>query len=217
MKSQTEYKLKSPPEDAISSVKFGPNTNQFLLVSSWDGTVRLYDVTTNNLRHKYAHESPVLDCCFTVSPSNTSRPSTAAPFSGRRPFVQRRPRQHSQIVRLQHHDRELRGGTLQRHQVRGVLQRSERHLDGQLGPPYQAVGPENPHLQRQLQPRREGVHDKRVRREAGGGHGRPENTGMGHTQHVLHPAEARVEPQVPDSRYQVFPQQARLRVEQYRG
>ncbi|KAJ3663012.1 hypothetical protein Zmor_007324 [Zophobas morio] len=65
MKSQTEYKLKSPPEDAISAVKFGPNTNQFLLVSSWDGTVRLYDVTTNNLRHKYTHDAPVLDCCFT--------------------------------------------------------------------------------------------------------------------------------------------------------
>lgn len=67
MKSQTEYKLKSPPDDAVSAVKFGPHTNQFLLVSSWDGNVRLYDVTSNNLRHKYSHESPVLDCCFTVS------------------------------------------------------------------------------------------------------------------------------------------------------
>lgn len=67
IKSQTEYKLKSPPEDAISSVKFGPNTNQFLLVSSWDGYVRLYDVIANSLRHKYSHNSPVLDCCFTVN------------------------------------------------------------------------------------------------------------------------------------------------------
>lgn len=66
MKSQTEYKLKSPPEDAISSVKFGPHTNQFLLVSSWDTSVRLYDVQANNLRHKYTHDAPVLDCCFTV-------------------------------------------------------------------------------------------------------------------------------------------------------
>lgn len=65
MKSQTEYKLKSPPEDAISAVKFGPNTNQFLLVSSWDGYVRLYDATANNLRHKYSHDSAVLDACFT--------------------------------------------------------------------------------------------------------------------------------------------------------
>lgn len=67
MRAQGEFKLKSPPDDAISSVKFGPNTNQFLLVSSWDGYVRLYDVTANTLRHKYAHDNAVLDCCFTVS------------------------------------------------------------------------------------------------------------------------------------------------------
>lgn len=65
MKSQAEYKLNSAPDDAISSVKFGPNTNQFLLVSSWDTSVRLYDVQANSLRHKYRHEFPVLDCCFT--------------------------------------------------------------------------------------------------------------------------------------------------------
>lgn len=67
IKSQTEFKLKSPPEDAISSVKFGPNTNQFLLVSSWDSSVRLYDTTANTLRHKYTHDCAVLDVCFQVS------------------------------------------------------------------------------------------------------------------------------------------------------
>lgn len=67
IKSQTEYKLKSPPEDCISSVKFGPNTSQFLLVGSWDCSVRLYDATANTLRHKYTHDSPVLDVCFQVS------------------------------------------------------------------------------------------------------------------------------------------------------
>lgn len=67
IKSQTEYKLKSAPETTISSLKFGPNTNQFLLVSSWDGSVRLYDIQQNSFRHKYSHELPVLDCCFTVS------------------------------------------------------------------------------------------------------------------------------------------------------
>lgn len=67
IKSQTEYKLKSPPEDAISSVKFGPNTIQFLLVGSWDSSVRLYDVTANSLRHKYTHDSAVLDVCFQVT------------------------------------------------------------------------------------------------------------------------------------------------------
>lgn len=92
MKSQTEYKLKSPPEDAISSVKFGPHTNQFLLVSSWDGNVRLYDVTSNNLRHKYEHDSAVLDCCFTVSGylySSKYVPSYESVL-GCCPFLQRR-------------------------------------------------------------------------------------------------------------------------------
>jgi cell cycle arrest protein BUB3 len=65
--SRTEFKLKTPPEDGISSVKFGPNSAQFLLVSSWDSSVRLYDVLTNNMRLKYAHDRPVLDVCFQVS------------------------------------------------------------------------------------------------------------------------------------------------------
>lgn len=64
--SRTEFKLKSLPEDAISSVKFAPKSNQFLLVSSWDCSVRLYDVTANIERHKYSHELPVLDVCFRV-------------------------------------------------------------------------------------------------------------------------------------------------------
>ena len=64
--SRTEFRLKSPPEDCISSVKFGPNSAQFLLVSSWDKSVRLYDVTNNNMRLKYTHDMAVLDCCFQV-------------------------------------------------------------------------------------------------------------------------------------------------------
>ena len=65
--SRTEFKLKTPPEDGISSVKFGPNSAQFLLVASWDSSVRLYDVLTNNMRLKYTDERPVLDVCFQVS------------------------------------------------------------------------------------------------------------------------------------------------------
>ncbi|RVE40721.1 hypothetical protein evm_014627 [Chilo suppressalis] len=48
--SRTEFKLKSLPEDAISSVKFAPKSSQFLLVSSWDCSVRLYDVLSNSER-----------------------------------------------------------------------------------------------------------------------------------------------------------------------
>ncbi|XP_037089170.1 mitotic checkpoint protein BUB3-like [Pollicipes pollicipes] len=62
--SRSELKLNSPPEDGISSVKFGPTSSQFLLVASWDKTVRLYDVLSNTQRLKYSHSAPVLDCCF---------------------------------------------------------------------------------------------------------------------------------------------------------
>jgi len=62
----SETKLNSPPADGISAVKFAPNSSQFLLVSSWDCTVRLYDVNDNFLRMKYMHSTPVLDCCFQV-------------------------------------------------------------------------------------------------------------------------------------------------------
>lgn len=62
----SEIKLVSCPEDGISAVKFAPNSSQFLLVSSWDTTVRLYDVNDNTMRMKYNHSAPVLDCCFQV-------------------------------------------------------------------------------------------------------------------------------------------------------
>jgi WD40 repeat protein len=45
--SSSEFQLKNGPEDGISAVKFGPNSSQFLLVSSWDTNVRLYDVQVN--------------------------------------------------------------------------------------------------------------------------------------------------------------------------
>lgn len=75
--SRTEFKLKTLPEDAISSVKFAPKSNQFLLVSSWDCSVRLYDVTANTERHKYTHELPVLDVCFRVRKSALFRNVTS--------------------------------------------------------------------------------------------------------------------------------------------
>lgn len=64
--SRSEFRLKNPPEDAISSVKFGPSSSQFLLVSSWDCCVRLYDVQANSMRTKYTHNHPVLDVSFQV-------------------------------------------------------------------------------------------------------------------------------------------------------
>ncbi|XP_020906748.1 mitotic checkpoint protein BUB3 [Exaiptasia diaphana] len=59
-----EFKLNEPPDDGISAVKFSPTSVNFLLVSSWDSGVRLYDVQENTMRLKYNHTSAVLDCCF---------------------------------------------------------------------------------------------------------------------------------------------------------
>ncbi|KAI5116551.1 hypothetical protein M0805_007559 [Coniferiporia weirii] len=62
--SQTE--LASPPFDGISSVKFSPNNPSHLLVSSWDTTVRFYDVNANEQKCKFDHRAAVLDCCFSA-------------------------------------------------------------------------------------------------------------------------------------------------------
>ena len=47
--SSSEFQLKNGPDDGISQVKFGPSSSQFLLVSSWDTNVRLYDVQVDIL------------------------------------------------------------------------------------------------------------------------------------------------------------------------
>ncbi|KAG8179339.1 hypothetical protein JTE90_007612, partial [Oedothorax gibbosus] len=62
--ASNDLKLDSAPTDLISAVHFGPTSNQYLLASSWDKGVRLYDVPNDTLRVTYWHESPVLDCCF---------------------------------------------------------------------------------------------------------------------------------------------------------
>ena len=60
----SEYKLNNCPTDGISAVKFSPTGSQFLLTSSWDSSLRLYDITANTQRFQYDHNCPVLDCCF---------------------------------------------------------------------------------------------------------------------------------------------------------
>lgn len=66
MEKKTEIQLQNPPTDVISCVKFAPNSNQFLIASSWDGYIRFYDVLNNNMRHKYSHDAPILDAAFEV-------------------------------------------------------------------------------------------------------------------------------------------------------
>lgn len=67
MSKKTEVQINYAPSDVISALSFAPQSSQFLATSSWDGSVRLYDVVANNMRQKYLHNSPVLDVCFQVS------------------------------------------------------------------------------------------------------------------------------------------------------
>ncbi|ERN06524.1 mitotic checkpoint protein BUB3.3 isoform X1 [Amborella trichopoda] len=56
-------KLQRPPNDAISRVRFAPESNN-LLVSSWDCTLSLYDANNSCLRNRFSSGFPILDCCF---------------------------------------------------------------------------------------------------------------------------------------------------------
>jgi len=62
-----DTELSNPPTDGISTVRFSHSFPGLLLASSWDTTVRLYDVHSNQIRCSYAHKAPVLDCCFSSS------------------------------------------------------------------------------------------------------------------------------------------------------
>ncbi|KAL9149229.1 hypothetical protein ABFS82_12G096200 [Erythranthe guttata] len=54
----------NPIRDAISRVRFAPNSNN-LLISSWDSSLRLYDVDKCELRLEAPSEgAALLDCCF---------------------------------------------------------------------------------------------------------------------------------------------------------
>ncbi|CAF0808142.1 unnamed protein product [Adineta ricciae] len=69
----SEYQLQNPPTDGITTVHFSPNNqSQFLLASSWDASVRLYDVNQHTFRQMYKHAGPVLDCCFIDSSRTAS-------------------------------------------------------------------------------------------------------------------------------------------------
>ncbi|KAH9848762.1 WD40 repeat-like protein [Lenzites betulinus] len=59
-----QIELASPPFDSVSSVRFSPSNPDHLLVSSWDTTVRFYDVATNEHKSKYDHRAAVLATCF---------------------------------------------------------------------------------------------------------------------------------------------------------
>lgn len=59
----SQLQFETPIIDAISRVRFAPHSNN-LLISSWDSSIRLYDVDASLLRVEAASEASLLDCCF---------------------------------------------------------------------------------------------------------------------------------------------------------
>lgn len=66
---KNETRLDDLPTDTISAVQFCPSQHngRLLMVSSWDGSIRVYDSESNKKRHIFEIGEPVLDCCFSVS------------------------------------------------------------------------------------------------------------------------------------------------------
>lgn len=67
MDTTNEFKFENCASDCIQTVKFGKQSNQYLLSASWDCTVGLYDVVNRKSCAKFDHSAPVLDCAFQVS------------------------------------------------------------------------------------------------------------------------------------------------------
>lgn len=63
-------KLANAPQDCISRVRFAPFANSsYLLTSSWDSHVRLYDVSSGQLLGIHKQPLPLLDCTFAQDPT----------------------------------------------------------------------------------------------------------------------------------------------------
>ncbi|MFH4979086.1 hypothetical protein AB6A40_005795 [Gnathostoma spinigerum] len=68
----TEGTVPHPTRTKISRVQYSPDPNTSLLgVSSWEGTVRVYNFPGNSVaaqeKRVHAHSDPVLSFSFTVS------------------------------------------------------------------------------------------------------------------------------------------------------
>mmetsp|Transcript_1569 Transcript_1569/g.2511 ORF Transcript_1569/g.2511 Transcript_1569/m.2511 type:complete len:326 (+) Transcript_1569:91-1068(+) len=58
-----ESVLRAPPGDGISCLSFSPYS-KLLLLSSWDSTARLYDVSNNSPKATFNFRAGTLACCF---------------------------------------------------------------------------------------------------------------------------------------------------------
>lgn len=65
--------LSDPPTDGISSLNFSPfNYSSFLLATSWDSSIYLYDCDKNRSVGKFSAGAAVLDGCFSETDQNVA-------------------------------------------------------------------------------------------------------------------------------------------------
>ncbi|CEJ04810.1 hypothetical protein RMCBS344292_18762 [Rhizopus microsporus] len=64
MNDPNQFELAEPPLDGITNICFNQEDPKYLLASSWDKTLRLYDTAANHLVCKFENEAALLDCCF---------------------------------------------------------------------------------------------------------------------------------------------------------
>ncbi|KAG2221048.1 hypothetical protein INT45_009706 [Circinella minor] len=60
----SQFEIADPPTDGITNITFSPTDSRLLLASSWDTTVRLYNVEENRLQTQVKHMGGILDTCF---------------------------------------------------------------------------------------------------------------------------------------------------------
>jgi cell cycle arrest protein BUB3 len=66
MTTVEQFKLDNAPQDGITSVRFSETQASLLMATSWDKSVRLYDISKNRQLMRYDHEAAVLDGCLSV-------------------------------------------------------------------------------------------------------------------------------------------------------
>ncbi|KTW27123.1 uncharacterized protein T551_03117 [Pneumocystis jirovecii RU7] len=75
MNKHNQWEITPCPLDGVSSLQFSPFTSMHLAITSWDRTLKLFDITSiisdNNtisdqdrILFSFEHKAPVLDCCF---------------------------------------------------------------------------------------------------------------------------------------------------------